>query len=480
MASLTPDTADTDNSAQALKLRRALLTMILANAFATPLMLSASNVALPGVAADLGLDAVLMAWVPMIYLMASAMFVLIFGRVADSVGRKKIFLVGTAAVIITSVMAALAVNGVMLLSARFLQGVSAAMLYATQMALVTSAFPANERGKMIGLVAGFIYVGLSVGPLLGGFLIDLFGWRAAYLMQVPMALVVLALGITTVKGEWRGDTNVPFDISGAVLWCISIALFCYGISRLPALDGMAILLLSTLSIGWFVFHARRAANPLWDVNLFFSNRVFTLSAAASLIMYSATYAIVVLLSLYLQAIQGLSATYAGMILMIQPITMAILSPITGRLSDRLEPRLLASTGMAITTLGLYLLSRMDGETSLVYVIASLIMTGGGFSLFSPPNVNAIMGSVSSKHYGSASGAVATTRIIGQLNSMVIVTLAFTLVMGNTPISPETYPQLARAISLSFSIGVALCLPGILLSLARGRVHKKAKNTLPVD
>jgi EmrB/QacA subfamily drug resistance transporter len=416
----------------------------------------------------------------MIYLMASAMFVMIFGRVADSVGRKKIFLIGTAAVIVTSVMAALAVNGTMLLGARFLQGVSAAMLYATQMALVTSAFPAHERGKMIGLVTGLIYVGLSVGPLLGGYLIDLFGWRAAFLMQVPMAIVVLALGITTVKSEWRGDTDTPFDNAGAVLWCISIALFCYGISRLPAFDGLAVLLLSTLSVWWFVYHARRTTNPLWDVNLFFSNRVFTLSAAAALIVYSATYAIVVLLSLYLQAIQGLSATFAGMILMIQPITMAILSPLTGRLSDRLEPRLLASTGMAITTVGLYLLSRMDAQTSVDYVIASLIMTGTGFSLFSPPNVNAIMGSVSSKHHGSASGAVATTRIIGQLSSMVIVTLALTLMMGNTPVSPETYPQLARAISLSFSIGVALCLPGILLSLARGRVHRKSQCTSRAD
>jgi EmrB/QacA subfamily drug resistance transporter len=468
---LTPTESDIELQSR----QRALLLMILANAFATPLMLSASNVALPSVAADLSLDAVWMAWVPMIYLMASAMFVLVFGRVADTVGRKRIFLYGTAAVIITSVMAAFAMNGTMLLGARFLQGVSAAMLYATQMALITSAFPANERGKMIGLVVGFVYVGLSVGPLLGGFLIDLFGWRAAYLMQVPMAIVVLILGVTRVRGEWRGETDVPFDVRGAVGWCVSIALFCFGISRLPALDGAAILALATVSIGLFVRHARRAAYPLWDVNLFFSNRVFTLSAAASLLMYSATYAIVVLLSLYLQAIQGLTATTAGMVLMIQPITMAVLSPITGRLSDRLEPRLLATTGMAITTIGLYLLSRMDADTSLAYVIASLIMTGSGFSLFSPPNVNAIMGSVSDNHSGSASGAVATKRIIGQLSSMVIVTLSFTLIMGNTAVSPETYPQLARAISLSFSIGVALCIPGIVLSLARGRVHKKTRS-----
>lgn len=460
-------------SPEATRAQRVLLLMILLNAFATPLMLSSANVALPSIADDLSLDAVILAWVPMIYLMASTIFIMIFGRIADSVGRKRVFLIGTAAVVVSSVFAALSINATMLLSARFAQGVSAAMLYATQMALVTSAFPANVRGKMIGLVVGCIYVGLSVGPLLGGYVIDVLGWRAAFLLQVPLALVVLVLGVFKVKGEWRGQAKVPFDLMGALGWSLSIVLFCLGVSALPDPSGLFMLGASALSTILFLRHARRSPHPIWDVKLFFNNRVFTISSLVSLLMYSATYAIVVLMSLYLQTLQGLSATQAGMVLMIQPIIMAVLAPMTGRMSDWFEPRILATIGITITTLGLFLLSQLDAHSSLHYVIASLVLTGAGFSLFSPPNVNAIMGSVSDQHAGSASGAVATTRLIGQLNSMVLVTLALALIMGNTPISPETHPELARAVKLSFSIGVALCVPAIVLSMLRGRVHPRS-------
>ncbi len=451
-------------------LQRAVLIMVLLNAFSTSLMLSAANVALPTIAADLSLDAVALSWVPMAYLMASAMFVLVFGKLADTWGRKRFFLIGTVAVIVTSIAAAFSVNATMLLSARFLQGVSAAMLYATQIALVSSVYPAQRRGKVIGQVVSAIYIGLAAGPLLGGYAIDLLGWRASFLLQVPLAVVVLMLGVLKVKGEWSAETRTGFDVPGAIIYGLAILLFCLGISRLPAVDGFILIAASAAAISVFLRHARRTPFPIWDVNLFFSNRAFTLSCAASLIMYSTTYGNVVLLSLYLQYLKGMSASAAGMIMMLQPITMAILSPLTGRLSDRIEPRILASLGMFITAVGLLMLAMLSSSSSLLRVALALLMTGLGFSLFSSPNVNAIMGSVAQKHYGSASAAVATTRLLGQLSSIVLVTLALTLVMGNRPISPENYPQLEQSIRLSFSIAAALCIPGILLSLLRGRIH----------
>ena len=452
--------------------RNVLLSMILLNAFATPVMLSATNVALPSIAMDFGMSARLLSWVPMSFLMASTMFVLIFSRIADAVGRKRIFLLGTAAVLLSSLYAAMSVNSSMLLSGRFLQGISASMLHATQLAIVSSAFPANQRGKLIGLVTAAVYVGLSAGPLLGGFVVDHLGWRAAFLLQVPLAMVVLLMGVFAVKGEWRADTVLPFDRVGAVGWSVSIALFCIAVTQLPSLLAFALFAGCAISTALFVRHTRNSQFPLWDINLFFSNRTFTLSCATSLLMYSATYAIVVLMSLYLQSIKGFTATNAGMILMIQPIIMATLSPLAGRWSDRIEPRLLATAGMVITCVGLALLSQLDANSSVQYIVMSLVMTGAGFSLFSSPNINAIMGSVDNKHAGGASGAVATTRLLGQLNSMVLVTLAIALIMGNTPVSPQTAPLLNQALSLSFVISAALCIPGILFSLARGRVHPR--------
>jgi MFS family permease len=223
----------------------------------------------------------------------------------------------------------------------------------------------------------------------------------------------------------------------------------------------------------FLRHSRRATHPIWDVRLFFSNRTFTFSCGASLIMYSATYANVVLMSLYLQYLRELSAFQAGMLIMVQPISMAILSPLMGRWSDHIEPRRLASAGMAATAAGLVALAMLGPESGIATIVAALLLTGTGFSLFSSPNVNAIMGSVGHEHAGSASAAVATTRLLGQLNSMVLVALMLTLVMGATEVGPETLPFLDRAITWSFLLAAALCLPGIVLSLTRGNLHTAA-------
>jgi EmrB/QacA subfamily drug resistance transporter len=441
--------------------------MVLLNSFATPLMMSATNVALPAIAADLGLGAVALAWVPMASLMASAMFVLLFGSLADRVGRKRVFLLGTAAVIASSALAAVAVNTGMLIGARFLQGVSAAMLYATQIALVSSVFPAERRGRMVGLVVAAIYIGLAAGPLLGGYVNDTLGWRFVFLLQVPPALVVLLVGMLKVPQEWSAGSRPAFDLKGALLYGVGILLLCVAVTRLPAVDGGVLLVAGGLCIAGFIRHARRTPAPLWDVKLFFGNRLFTLSCAAALLMYSATYANVVLLSLYLQYLKALPATQAGLLMMIQPLTMALLSPLAGRLSDRADPRVLPSLGMAITALGLLLLASLDASSSLDRLVLALLLTGAGFSLFSSPNVNTIMGAVAPRYLGSAAGAVATTRLLGQLSSMVLVSLMLALLLGNAVIAPETYPQLERAIRYSFALAALLCVPGILFSLVRG-------------
>ena len=458
------------------QMRHWLLIMVLVSGFTMPLMLSASNVALPAIATDLQLDAVLLSWIPMIYLMASAMFIVIFGRVADNSGRKRIFLLGTTAVILSSTLAALSPNATILLFARFLQGVSAAMLYATQMALVSSVFPPAQRGRVIGLVVSSIYVGLAVGPLLGGFVIDTLGWRFAFLLQLPLAAVVLWIGLFRVRSEWCAPLTQAFDWPGAVLYASAILLLCLGVSRLPAPQSVVLLALSAATMFAFTRHARRSPHPIWDVRLFFSNRVFTFSCAASLIMYSATYANVVLLSLHLQYLKQMSATMAGLLILVQPLSMAVLSPFMGRLSDRIEPRVLASLGMAITTAGLLLLAALSGNGSNTALVMALLLTGAGFSLFSSPNANAIMGSVGREQAGSASGAVATTRLLGQLNSMVLVTMVLSLVVGATTITAENLPALESAISLSFLIAALLCLPGIALSLRRGRLHGRKQGS----
>ena len=451
-------------------LQRAALIMVMLNAFATPLMLSAVNVALPDIAKDLNLDAVTLSWIPMVYLMASAMFVLIFGRLADMYGRKRIFLTGTTCVIFTSLLAAFSNSGELLISARFLQGLSAAMLYATQIAIVSSVFPPQKRGHAIGQTVSLIYLGLAGGPLIGGIIVDLFGWRGSFILHIPLALIVLLIGIFKVPGDWHSEEPGSFDFKGAILYGVSILLLCAGISYVPDNIGILSIGLSLLGIIWFFQYARGASFPIFDVRLFIKNRIFTFSCLASFISYTAVFANVVLISLYLQYLKGIPASTAGIIMMTQPLTMAIIAPISGRLSDHKEPRVIATLGMIVTGAGLLMLAALDQASTLQYIVGALFVTGLGFSLFSSPNANAIMGSVEKQYYGSATGSIATMRILGQMSSMVIVTLIFALMLGQVEITISNYGQLGNAISIIFTITAFLCIPGIFLSLARGRMH----------
>ena len=453
-------------------LQAASLGMVLLNAFTTPLMLSAANVALPAIARDLQLNAVILSWIPMAYLMASAMFVLVFGRIADMVGRKRIFIAGTVCVIFTSLLAFFATSGFWLIGARFLQGISAAMLYATQIAIISSVFPPAKRGQMIGLTIAMIYLGLSFGPVAGGFLIDIAGWRYSFIFHIPLALVVLLIAVLFVKTEWLAEDPGKFDLKGAAVYSITIVSLCTGISLLPVAWSWFLIFTGICGMILFVHLARNTEHPIFDVRLFYRNRVFAMSSLASFILYTATFANVVLIGLYLQYIRGMSASAAGLIMMIQPVTMAAVSPIAGKISDHLEPRLIATFGMLVTFTGLVLLLFLDGTSSQSYLVAALVTTGIGFSLFSSPNTNAIMGSVEKRYYGSASGSIATMRTLGQMSSMVLVTLVFALVIGQVEIQPDNYTDLQKAIRICFSLAALLCLPGMVFSFSRGNVHSK--------
>lgn len=444
--------------------------MVLLSSFSMPMMLSAVNVALPSMAEALQMDAVTLSWVPMSYLMASAAFVLSFGRLADLVGRKRIFSYGVAGLVLSSILAATANDPWVLIIYRLIQGVTAAMLYATHIAIVSSVYPPNERGRMIGLSVSIIYIGLTCGPLVGGWLTGLFGWRATFLIHVPLCVISWLIGLLYVKEEWKAEDPGGFDSIGAVLYSGAIIAFMLGISWLPDLSGASLILVGGLGFYGFFRHQHGRDHPLIDVSLFYTNRVFTYSCIASIIMYTATFANIVLLSLYLQYLLGLSPSKAGLVLVAQPIVMAIVSPLSGRLSDHKEPGILASFGMALTAIGLGLLATLGADSAVSTVIIYLCITGFGFSFFSSPNANAIMGSVDKRQYGAAGGAVATVRIIGQMASMAVVSMVFVLMLGAVQITPEVYPALGEAIQLSFTVAALMCVAGVYFSFSRGKVH----------
>lgn len=447
-----------------------LLTTSVAS-FATAFMGSALNVALPVIGKTFGMDAVLLGWVATIYILSIAICLVPFGRAADMHGRRRVFTLGVFVFLVGSLFCGLAGSGSMLIALRVLQGIGAAMMFATSSALLSSAYPPGERGRVLGINVASVYVGLSAGPFVGGILTQNLGWRSVFFTGVLMGAVALLVALQT-KGEWAEARGERFDWAGSAIYGFSIAALIYGLSLLPEVRG-GVLAAAGLAGGVaFVAWEGRTSAPILNLSLFRGNRAFTFSSLAALINYLATAAVTFLLSLYLQYIKGLTPQAAGTVLVAQPVMMALFSPLAGRLSDRLEARIVASAGMTLTAVGLVLLTFLNMNTPFPYIIAALLLLGVGFGLFSSPNMNAIMGSAERRLYGVASAIVATMRTLGQMLSLGIALLIFSVVIGRVQITPQYYGAFLVSARIAFSVFAGLCVLGIFASLARGNVRQE--------
>jgi EmrB/QacA subfamily drug resistance transporter len=443
------------------------LLVVTLGAFLTPYMSSAVNVALPVIGTEFRMSAVSLSWIATAYLLAAAVFLLPFGRLADIYGRKKIYTYGIVIYSLSALLLAGSGSELELICYRLIEGFGAAMLFGSGIALLTSVFPPGERGKALGINVAAVYFGLSMGPLLGGSLTEHLGWRSVFLINVPLGALILILVLWRLKGEWAEAEGERFDLQGSLLYSLALASLNYGLSLFPAVQGMGFVLAGAGLFAAFVFWEMRAESPVMDLRLLRSNRVFAFSNAAAFLNYSSTYAVVFFLSLYLQYVHEFSPENAGLILVAQPAVQAVFSPAAGRLSDRIEPRLVASTGMTITAAGLILLLFLGEESPLYLIIAALILLGLGFALFASPNTNAIMSAVPRKFYGVASSSVGTMRLTGQMFSQAIALLVSALYLGSAQIVPDTYPQFLMAMRTAFAALAVLCGLGIFLSLAGG-------------
>jgi EmrB/QacA subfamily drug resistance transporter len=447
-----------------------VLLVVTIAVFVFPFMSSAVNIALPSLGKELSLDAVTLGWIATAYLLSSAALLVPFGRIADIYGRKKIFTFGIAIFTVSSLLCGIATSATMLISFRVLQGMGGAMLAGTAVALLTTVFPANERGKVLGITIAAAYLGISLGPVLGGVLTERLGWRSIFFLGTLLGLAVIGVVLWKLKGEWTGAKGERFDFAGSVIYVIGLVALVYGFTVLPAMPGVGLIIGGIIGLSAFVRWEMRTRSPVIDVNLFRNSKAFTLSNLAALINYSATYAITFLISLYLQYLKGFNPGSAGLILVAMPAIQAIFSPLAGRLSDRIEPRLIASAGMALTTVGLVLFIFLNEETSLKLIIGNLILIGFGFALFSSPNTNAVMSSAPNTAYGVASATLATMRQVGMVLSMGIAMLMFALYIGRVQITPEYYPFFQQSMKTAFIIFAVLCFGGIFASLARGKVR----------
>ena len=465
----------THTSDKALQ-RTALAVSCLAS-FMTPFMGQAINMALPTIGRQFGMDVIGLNWIVTGYALAAAMFLIPCSRIADIAGRKKVFTVGILIQTLGSLLCGLSTSGGWLIAFRGVQGFGGAMLFGTGMAVLTSVFPPERRGWALGFNTAAVYLGLSLGPPVGGFLTRYLSWRAVFFVHMPIGAAALALIWWKLEGEWTEAKGERFDWVGAILFGVAMAALMLGIPSFAkgasGAVGGSFAGAGLVGLCVFVFWEIRQRHPMLEVRLFVSHRVYGFSNLAALIHYSATASLGFLLSFYLQSVRGMAPNHAGYIQLVQPSMMALFSPMAGRWSDRMEPRALASTGMGLTLCGILALASVNADTSILFLVLNLAVMGFGFALFSSPNTNAVMGSVERRLLGVASGTLATMRTVGMMLGMGVCMLVQSRIIGPNQITPDRYGAFLHSMRVILVISSASCLVGIFASLARGNTREAA-------
>lgn len=447
---------------------RALLISCLSGIFLTPYLGASVNVALPELGRAFHLGAAQLNGVTTAFVVAAAVCLVPVGRLADRLGRKRVFVTGIVAVALTALLSGLAPDGPWLIASRIAQGVGSSLIFATGAARLAGIWPQRERGRVMGYAVATVYLGLSLGPFIGGWLTGWLGWRAVFLSAVPLCLLALALELRQPAEPPRTAPAAPYDTVGAALYVLALLGFVAAALLMPSSQALWALLAGGALFAVLLRWEAGQAEPILDVALWRGNRVFACANAAALINYGATFAVGFLLSLYLQYNGGLGPRDAGLVLVTQPLLMALLSPLAGRVSDRWNSRWLTSLGMALTGVGLGILLLLPQDGSLSVVIAALAVVGIGIALFSSPNTNVVLSSVPPRDLGVANATVSTMRLSGQMVSMAIVLAVFRSQLGSEPVTAEHHAGLLAAMRACLVVFIVLCALGVLASLARGR------------
>lgn len=451
-----------------LSLERSVLIVVMMTSFLAPFMGSSINLAIPAIGTEFGGSTIFLSWVVSGYLLASAAFLLPFGRLADIIGRKKVLITGLFLFSCFALLSGFAWSAESIIVFRIGHGIATSMIFGTGMAILTSVYPPQKRGFAIGLTASATYVGLSLGPVVGGFMNHYLGWRSIFYFSALAGATAAVIALWRLKGEWAGAKGERFDFLGSLCYMLAITALLYGLSSVSAPLGKYALGFGAALLGLFLLYESKQTYPILHIDLFRHNTVFALSNLAAMINYSATFAVGFMVSLLLQVAMGIDSDIAGLILLSQPLIMAVFSPYAGSLSDRIEPRIVASIGMGLNTLGLFVFSFITVSTPLWMIMVNLAVIGLGFALFSSPNNNAIMGSVEKQFYGVASSTLGTARLTGQAMSMAIVTLLLSVYVGDAGLTQEHADLLINGFRAAFLVFTVLCSGGVLASLARGK------------
>jgi MFS family permease len=454
-------------------LQRITLFLVSLAAFLIPFMGSSLSLALPVIQKELVVNVIILGWIPTAFVLANAATVLPFGRLSDIYGRKRIFSYGVLIYSTASFLAAFSNSGEILVFFSFLQGLGCAMIFATMVALLSSVFPMERRGEALGLYVSAVFIGLFLGPILGGVLIQYLGWRSIYLFNVPIGIILLSILFWKLKMEWAEAQGESFDIKGALIYSLSLVALLYGFSSLLEDLGKTVLVAGFLGILGFFLMERRTESPILKLEIFKSRRS-SFTALSMLFLNIAISAMATFLSLYFQSLRGLEPQTTALILAAQPLMVAVLSPVIGRAADRTENRFLPIGGLILITVGLLMLSFLSQETIILVPVLALILVGVGQAMFSSPTTRIFMGSVDSKIYGMASSAFSTMIYLGQTLSLALMLFIFAIYLGQVEINPSNYQVFLDSMQVAFLVFSIISGLALVFSILVGPNVSKSK------
>jgi EmrB/QacA subfamily drug resistance transporter len=433
---------------------------------------SVVNTTLPLITRSLGTDIAAIEWVVTIYLLVLSGLLLSFGRFGDMRGHKTVYISGFVIFILSSAICGLAPSVLVLVIFRGLQALGAAMIQANSPAILTKSFPSEQRGQALGMQATMTYLGLTVGPSLGGWLADQISWRAVFYINIPVGLLTLWMSRRYIPQDSEKKPGERFDLPGALVFITGLVALLFGLNQGHAMGWTSGVILGSLGIATaliiaFIFIELRVQNPMLDLSLFLS-RQFSVAVSSAILNYICVYSILFLMPFYLIQGRNLSPTQAGLILTAMPIVMAIIAPLSGTFSDHIGTRLPAVFGMGIMGIGLLLLAGLGPDTSNTGLITRLAAVGLGIGIFISPNNSALMGAAPKSRQGIAAGMLATARNVGMVLGVGLAGAIFTTYLGNQA-SLSTATQagpLFGAIHASFMVAAGVAMVGALISAIR--------------
>jgi EmrB/QacA subfamily drug resistance transporter len=434
---------------------------------------SVVNTILPVIRDYFRSNVALVEWVVVIYLLVVSGLLLSFGRFGDLRGHKAIYAAGFVIFVGASAACGGSSSVGYLVGARAVQAFGAAMLFANAPAILTKSFPPSQRGQALGMQATMTYLGLTVGPALGGWLTQTWSWRAVFYINVPVGLAAFVLSLRFIEAETPDPSRAErFDLWGALLFAVGLAALMLGLNQgsewgwlSPAILGC--LAVAVIVLTAFVLVEKRSPAPMLDLSLF-GVRLFSASTAGAVFNYLCLFAVIFLMPFYLMQGRGLGPAQAGLFLSAQPVIMAIAAPISGALSDRIGSRLLSTGGMATMTVGLFLLSRLGPTSSTATILISLAVTGLGTGIFISPNTSALLGSAPRQRQGIASGILATARNVGMVLGVGLAGAILTSLSV-----PGDALSLFAAVRTGLLVAAGLAGVGTVVSSLRGNGKQQA-------